>query len=233
MTHAGTSAVRLLIVEDDVYIASGLDKLLKNEGHVIDIVDTLDSARAALLVADYELILLDRGLPDGDGIRLFRTEEYQKSKQPVLILTAMEDVPERVKGLDAGAADYLVKPFEPDELLARIRSALRLSGHQETNLVKISNLIYDPLSKQASVGDVPLVFPRRELLILDALIMNAGRVVLRRNLENYVYKLGEEISSNSLDVNISRLRQNLKKGEVNAEIHAVRGLGYLIKAGNK
>lgn len=221
--------MRILVVEDDLDIAVSLEKLLKNKGHVIDIVDTIDTARAALLVAEYEILILDRGLPDGDGVELFQTAEYKKQSTPALILTALDDVPERVKGLDAGAADYLVKPFEPAELMARIRSTIRTSGRHELKLIEIENMAYYPASKQVSVDDLPLVLPRRELLVLDALVMNVGRVVLRRNLENYVYELDEEIASNSLDANVSRLRGKLKESGARVRVHAIRGLGYLIK----
>jgi DNA-binding response OmpR family regulator len=181
--------------------------------------------------ADYRAVLLDRRLPDGDGLSLLPVLRTRKSPPPVIVLTAMDDVPDRVAGLDAGAEDYLIKPFAFDELLARLRVLLRRSGSAaQVPQVTIGRLYYDLSARDPSIDGTTLVLPRRELAILDTLMRRAGRVVMREHLEAQVYGYDDDISSNALEAHISRLRRRLADARAGVVLHGVRGVGYMLRA---
>jgi DNA-binding response OmpR family regulator len=222
--------VRVLLVEDEPELGATLAARLNGEGFVVDHMSSLGEAIEAVMGADYRAVLLDRRLPDGDGLSLLPVIRTRKSPPPVIVLTAMDDVPDRVAGLDAGAEDYLLKPFAYAELLARLRVLLRRSGTGALPAqVTLGRLDYDMSAREPSVGGTALVLPRRELAILDTLMRRAGRVVLREHLEAQVYGFDDEISSNALEAHISRLRRRLADARAGVILHGVRGVGYMLR----
>jgi len=222
--------VRVLLVEDEPELGATLAARLNGEGFVVDHMSSLGEAIEAVMGADYRAVLLDRRLPDGDGLSLLPVIRTRKSPPPVIVLTAMDDVPDRVAGLDAGAEDYLLKPFAYAELLARLRVLLRRSGVEAlANRVTLGRLEYDLSAREPSVAGTSLVLPRRELAILDTLMRRAGRVVLREHLEAQVYGFDDEISSNALEAHVSRLRRRLADARAGVILHGVRGVGYMLR----
>jgi len=223
--------VRILLVEDEPELAAILSSRLAQEGFVVDRGASLGEAIEAVLGAEYRMVLLDRRLPDGDGLSLLPVLATRKTQPPVIVLTALDDVPDRVAGLNAGAEDYLIKPFAFDELLARMRVLLRRSSSTASEpRITIGRLDYDLGERILRVEGVPLSLPRRELAILDTLARRAGRVVMREHLEAQVYGYDDEISSNALEAHISRLRKRLADAGARVVLHGVRGVGYMLRA---
>jgi two-component system OmpR family response regulator len=226
----GTRPMRVLLVEDDRGFANALKGALESQGMVVDVAPDLAQARQALQQTEYRLLILDWQLPDGDGVELIDFARRACSGVPVLMLTARHQVQDKVVGLDAGADDYLTKPFDVNELLARIRAVCRRPAQEQLPTVTIGQLEYDFANHQATVAGVPLQLPRRQLLVLEALCLRAGRTVPRSRLQEAVYGFDETIESNSLESHVSRLRRALAPAFV--EIHSMRGLGYLLQASN-
>jgi two-component system OmpR family response regulator len=221
--------VRVLLVEDEPEMASSLMAALKNHGVVVDHVSTLAHAQEATALNPYSAILLDRQLPDGDGLELVPRLRADGLNTPVIVLTARGGIIDKVSGLDTGADDYLSKPFALDELLARLRAVLRRPSHLSPDILKVGRLSFDTESRTASVDGKLLELPRREMLVLEALLNRAGRTVTRAVIEDAVYGFDDEIQSNALDTHISRLRRKLYDADSGIEIHAIRGVGYLLK----
>jgi DNA-binding response OmpR family regulator len=221
--------VRILLVEDEPEMAVALSAALKNYDTLVDHVVTLGDAEAAIATNAYGAILLDRQLPDGDGLTLIPKLRAQSIAVPVIVLTARGDVVDRVTGLNAGADDYLGKPFAVEELLARLRAVLRRPADLPVETIKLGHLSFDVSNREASVNGRPFDLPRRELLVLETLLKRMGRTVGRSALEEAVYNMDDEIQSNALDTHISRLRRKLSDSGANVEIHAIRGIGYLLK----
>jgi len=180
-------------------------------------------------VARYGLVLLDRRLPDGDGLSLLSAVRAKQPGAPVILLTALDRLDDKVHGLDAGADDYLTKPFFNDELMARIRAALRRPGADPAVAQTCGRLRFDPRSREASICDEPLALKRRELLVLEALIRRAGRVVQRDALIDAVYGMDDEVQPKALDSHVSRLRKRLAERSAEVVIHPVRNVGYLMR----
>jgi len=227
--------VRILLVEDDADLSEAVRRLLRREGHVVDLADSLRMARAAITEHPYELVLLDRMLPDGEGTSLIFHARETGVRTRFLILTALGDIQKRVEGLDLGADDYIVKPFEPDELCARIRAVGRRPTAEGPQMVQCGNLRLDRASRDivaiANGGSEsrPLVFPRRELTLLQTLLERAGRVVTRETLESAMYGYDDLFQSNTLESHVSRLRKHLAEEDAHVGIHTVRGVGYMLK----
>ena len=227
---AMSAGFRILVVEDDPTLARELLGHLERAGWVADCVGRLSQAVEALVNARYRLVLLDRRLPDGDGMALVPIAKSMPSPPAVLFLTARDEVSDRVGGLDAGADDYLVKPFAIDELLARIRAvARRPLPEAAAPVIEVANVRYEPLSRELRIGGDPLALPRRELIVLDVLLSRAGRVVQRATLEDAVYGYRDDVSNNALETSVSRLRRRLQDAGASVEIATVRGVGYLLK----
>jgi DNA-binding response OmpR family regulator len=178
---------------------------------------------------NYEAILLDLRLPDGDGLTLLKSLRSRGNKTPVIVLTARDAVADRVRGLNAGADDYLIKPFAIEELVARINSILRRPNENLELRLRLANLEFDTAHREALVGGQPLTLPRRELGLLELLLRRAGRVVTRDALQDALYGEGDEIESNAVDANLSRLRKRLLEAGAQIRIRAVRGVGYLVQ----
>lgn len=222
--------MRLLLVEDDSDLAGAMVRRLTRESYVVDHVATLGLAVEAVMQLDYRVVLLDRRLPDGDGIGLLPVLRTRPEPAAAIVLTALDDIPDRVIGLDSGAEDYLIKPFAIDELLARLRVLLRRSGRADrSDRVTVGQLSYDLTNREPYALGRPIAVPRRELALLDALVRRAGRVVLREKVEAAVYGFDDEVGPNALEAHVSRLRRRLNDAGAQVVIHGVRGVGYMLR----
>ncbi len=218
--------MRMLLIEDEPEMSRLIARCVTDAGFMVDCVGSLAEAEAALAIKRYALALLDRRLPDGDGLALLPFLRSSAPGTPVIVLTALDEVREKVRGLNAGADDYLAKPFDMDELLARIRAALRRPGGEPPPAISCGDVVFDPATRDVTVRGELLVLGRRELVLLEILICRAGRVVQRGTLLNEVYGFDDEVQPNALDAHVSRLRGRLIKARV--VIHPVRGVGYML-----
>lgn len=221
--------MRLLLIEDEPELSTLVSGNLSRAGFAVDTAKSLDEAGAAVRSMNYEAILLDLRLPDGDGLGLLKSLRDRGDKTPVIVLTARDAVADRVRGLNAGADDYLIKPFAIEELVARINAVLRRPNENLDLRLRLANLEFDTAHRAALVGGQPLTLPRRELGLLELLLRRAGRVVTRDALQDALYGEGDEIESNAVDANLSRLRKHLSEAGAQIRIRAVRGVGYLMQ----
>ena len=220
--------MRVLVVEDDPQLGPWLRDALATAFGSSDIVTTLDEARAAVAVRNFELVVIDRRLPDGDGLALLPDLRQQKPNPATVVLTALDDPIDIARALDDGADDYVAKPFEPIELVARAKAVLRRLFLERGAVVSIGNLSYDIVNRVVCIDQNPIVVPRRELAILEAMVRRTGRVVLRETLEVAAYGFEDEIQSNAIESHVSRLRRRLRDANCKVAIRPVRGLGYLL-----
>jgi len=221
--------LKILVVEDDSDLAQALASALHDHSMVVDIASSLREAMHLAIDAGHDIFIVDRGLPDGDGLALIEFLRSSGRSTPALVLTAMGEVTERVRSLDHGADDYLAKPFSIDELMARIRALARRPVVRAQQISVAGRLHFDHESRQFQVGSEPLALTRRELLVLETLLLSAGRTVFRRRLLERIYGDADDIRSNSLDAHVSRVRSKLEQSGAGVEIHAIRGVGYLLK----
>jgi DNA-binding response OmpR family regulator len=221
--------MRILVVEDEPELAKILVQALVDRNMVADAVANCSDAECSLQADCYDAVILDRRLPDGDGLSILRSWRKKGSSLPVLVLTAHGDLPERVAGLDSGADDYLSKPFAMDELMARLRAILRRGGDVRPDIVRLGQLSFDFSSRQAQVGGSILKMPRRELLVLEALIRRKGRMVQRPALMEAVFGMNDDVAANALDTHVSRVRRKLAAAEAGVTLNGVRGVGYLLR----
>ena len=219
--------MRILLVEDDRMIAEGVRKALRSDGFAVDWVQDGDAALTALGGETYDLLLLDLGLPKRDGIDVLRTLRGRGLALPVLIVTARDAVADRVKGLDAGADDYLVKPFVLEELLARIRAVNRRHAGRAQTTLAIGPLRLDPVKHLVWLNDDEVTLSPKEFVLLQELMRDPGAVISREQFEERLYSWGEEIESNAVQVHIHNLRKKLGHDM----IRTVRGVGYRIGDG--
>ncbi|OCJ04724.1 DNA-binding response regulator [Rhizobium sp. AC27/96] len=222
--------MRILLVEDEPEMASVLKTALKRQDLVVDHASNLADAEAMVRFGAYDAIVLDRRLPDGEGLSLIPRLRALNIEAPVIALTAMSGLRERIAGLDAGADDYMGKPFASEELVARLRALQRRPYIRRADQTVVGRLTYDFRHREALIDNQPLDLPRRERLVLETLIRRPGRTIMRNMLEEAVYALDDEIGSNALDAHISRLRRKLDDVAAGIEIRAVRNLGYLLRA---
>ena len=217
--------MQILLVEDDISLADGLQHALNREGITVNHVAKGKEAIHVVETFPPDIVLLDLGLPDMDGLEVIKILRQKKVTTPILILTARGSVQDTVSGLDCGADDYLAKPFEIPELLARIRVLeRRISTTAESNKIIIGSISLDTESMQVKTDDKELILSKSEYMLLKALMQNAGRVQTREHLESQLYSWGEEVSSNALEVHIHHLRK-----KIGVEfIKTIRGVGYTI-----
>jgi DNA-binding response OmpR family regulator len=216
--------VRLLLVEDDSLLGDGIRVGLQQSGFVVDWVKDGLAAKLALEAEAYALVVLDLGLPRLSGTDVLKWLRATGNDTPVLVLTARDAVADRVNGLDAGADDYLIKPFDLDELSARVRALLRRAGGRAAPVIVHNQLEVDPATRQVTLADKPVELSPREYAILLVLLESAGRALSREQLEQGLYGWGDEVESNAVEVHIHHLRKKL-----GAElIRTIRGVGYLV-----
>ncbi|MBK7767928.1 MAG: response regulator transcription factor [Sulfuritalea sp.] len=218
--------MRLLLAEDDRVIALGLIAALRKSGYAVDHVNNGADADTAVLAQPYDLLILDLGLPRLSGIEVLKRLRARKVAMPVLVLTALDGVEDRVRGLDAGADDYLTKPFALPELFARVR-ALTRRGTGNPTRIEMGSLSYDQSERLARLDGEIVDLSARELALLEILLLRAGRLVAKEQLIDQLCSWGEEVSSNAIEVYIHRLRKKLEPG--GARITTVRGLGYCLE----
>jgi len=216
--------MQILLVEDDILLADGLRTALKREGFSVNHVATGKQALTTLATDKPEILILDLGLPDMDGLAVLKRLRAGDHAPQVLILTARDATEDKVSGLDLGADDYLVKPFEMPELLARLRALERRTGGVKTSSISNDGVVLDTLAHSVSVDGEALELPRREYMLLKALMENPGRVLSRETLEEKLYGWGEELASNSIEVHIHHLRKKIRADF----IKTVRGVGYSV-----
>ena len=227
--------MRALVVEDDAGIAGGLQASLKQAGYAVDVCGTLGSAWSALSVEPFDVMLLDLGLPDGDGLDLLARVRRQPAPEagrarwprpdmPVLIMTARDGVSDRITGLDEGADDYIVKPFDANELLARLRAMLRRAHGRSNPVIQHGELVIDPAAHSVLRAGQPVVLGGKEFALLLTLLQASPQVLSKSRLESALYGFGEALESNAIEVHIHHLRRKL--GE--SLIKTVRGVGYFV-----
>jgi two-component system, OmpR family, response regulator QseB len=216
--------MRVLLIEDDVMIAQGLETALRQMGAVVDWIRDGAQAAAALSAAVFDLVLLDLGLPNRDGISILREFRQRGDATPVIILTARDEIQNRVAGLDAGADDYVVKPFDLDELAARIRSVLRRAAGRGDPAIQHGDLRLDPVTRTVEHKGGPVSLSAHEYAVLEALLQRPGAVLSRAQLEDRLYGWDEPIGSNAVEVYIHGLRRKLGPDA----IRTLRGVGYFI-----
>ncbi len=220
--------MRILIVEDNSRLAQLIAKGCGGEGFAADLCSSIEDARAVLAGVRHDAVILDLGLPDGDGLQLLAGLRAEGNDIPVLVLTARDALEARVQGLNAGADDYLLKPFAMEELVARLRALLRRPGKALGRVLGAGNVSFDTVAREVSIGGVPAIFSRRETDLLEILLRRQGRVVAKEVIEQGLHAFDDEISSNTVEVSVHRLRKRLMEGGADVEIHTLRGIGYLL-----
>lgn len=221
--------MRVLLVEDHPRLGASLVEALCAEGYNLDWVTSLDEARAALHLATYSLLLLDLGLPDGNGLDFLREIRREGFETPVIVLTARGGLNDRIDGLDGGADDYLVKPFEMRELCSRCRVVLRRPRQLVPETLSIGNLDFHDETSELSIAGQAVSVARREIQLLRALLRRQDRVATRDYLENELYAFDAEMSQNALEASVSRLRALFVACNASVEIRTIRGVGYCLQ----
>lgn len=216
--------MRLLLVEDDLMIGESVLDLLRAEDYAVDWVKDGEMAETALRTQTYDLVLLDLGLPRRDGLEVLRSLRARKERIPVLIATARDSVQQRIAGLDAGADDYVLKPYDLDELLARIRALTRRAAGRAEPVYEHKGVSINPVTREVLVAGLPVVLSAREWAVLEPLLARPGLVLSRAQLEEKLYGWKDEISSNAVEVYIHGLRKKLGP----ELIRNVRGVGYMV-----
>ena len=216
--------MRILLVEDDRMIGESIRAALRQDGSAVDWVRDGRSAEGTLATEQFDLVLLDLGLPQRDGLEVLRAMRSRHDQTPVIVLTARDALTDRVAGLDAGADDYLVKPFELEELAARIRAVTRRRAGRSEPAIEIGDVRLDPSMHQVTRGGEPVVLSAREYAVLEALMARPGAILSRAQLEDRLYGWGDAIESNAVTVYIHQLRRKLG----NDFIRNVRGVGYYV-----
>jgi DNA-binding response OmpR family regulator len=223
--------VRLLIVEDDEALAGALADALKRRDIQSDVAASLADAHHMLRTAHYVAVLLDLGLPDGDGITLIRTLRAAKDPIPILAVTARSALDARIAGLNAGADDYLVKPFDVDEVVARLHAVLRRQGAMTGSQLTAGNVRFDTLSGDLMVADKDVMLSARERQFVGLLMRRAGQVISKQLAEDQLYGLTEPVGSNAVEVLAHRVRRKLEAAGATIRIETIRGVGYLLRDG--
>jgi len=218
--------MRLLLAEDDPLLGDGLQVALRRAGYTVDWLTDGADVLAALRADPFDVAVLDLGLPRLDGLQLITAARSAGIGVPILVLTARDRLSDRVDALDAGADDFVGKPFQPEELLARLRALLRRRAGRCSNALTHGDIVLDPQRFEAAVGERRLDLPRREFLLLRALVEAAGRLVSRERLQQQLYGWDEDVGSNAIEVHVHHLRRKLGA----ERIRTVRGVGYVLDA---
>jgi two-component system OmpR family response regulator len=221
--------MRLLVVEDDTKLARALERGLKREGYAVDLVETGDDALAQAIGNDYDAVILDVMLPGRDGFSVCRAMRQNERWAPVVMLTARDQVSDRIRGLDAGADDYLVKPFNFGELLARLRALIRRGPSERPPILELAGLRIDPATRTVTQGGREIELTAREFGVLHFLALHAGEVVTRERLLAHVWEDSEDSSTNVVDVYVGYLRKKLDGRSKRKLIRTIRGVGFMLE----
>ena len=222
--------MRVLLAEDNARLATLIAEGLTEQGFVLDRFATLGEAEESAALANYDLLLIDLGMPDGDGVDFIRSLRRKGDTSPILVITARGGLGDRVGGLDSGADDYLVKPFEMPELAARCRALLRRPGSCLGATLSVENLSLDSVEREVRISGRPVPVPPRELALLEVLMRRAGHVVSKPSLEEALYSLSSEVTPNAIEAVVSRLRRRLAAEGANVVLHTAHGVGYMLMA---
>ncbi|MFH1159056.1 MAG: response regulator transcription factor [Pseudomonadota bacterium] len=220
--------MRILFVEDNVRLADAVKDSLRKAGFEVDTVAEGEEALSVVQHQPYDAIILDLGLPDMDGMKVLEKLRDGKNAVPVLVLTARDALSDKISGLNSGADDYMVKPFEVDELIARLKALLRRSSQSTGTVIKLNNLSFDTIERYAQIEDRIIDLTRRELGLLERLIHSTDKVVSKKSIEQQIYGYGESGSANSVEVLVHRLRKKLDDHAADVEIHTLKGVGYMM-----
>lgn len=220
--------MRILVVEDNAALANGIAKTLEASGFAVDIIGDGQEADSILKVQSYDLVVLDINLPTYDGLKVLKNLRHYNKETQVLMLTARDQLQDRVSGLDLGADDYMTKPFELEELEARIRALLRRVSGYRSPQVEVGALRYDSVARRVEVNGETLNLPKRELTLLEIFLAHRGKVISKEKIADSLANFDDEITLNAVEIYISRLRKKIK--EAGLSIKTVRGLGYLLEA---
>lgn len=221
--------MRLLLIEDSERLRELVTEAVRAAGWRIDAVTSVADAEAAVAVTQYDVLLLDLGLPDGDGVDLIRTRRAARDQTPILVLSARSGIDDRVDGLDAGADDYLAKPFHSRELMARVRALMRRAPLSAQPVLEAGKLRFDPAAGSVFCGEEPVKLSPRERGMLEILMRNVGRVVTSPHLEEALSEFEGPTSRNAVELVLSRLRRKLAPFEAGTAIETVRSVGYLLR----
>jgi two-component system copper resistance phosphate regulon response regulator CusR len=222
--------MRILVVEDEPKVASFIRRALEEESYAVDVVGNGNEGLDLAQSGSYDLVILDLMLPGLPGIEVLKRMRAARLKMPVLILTARSQVDQRVHGLDAGADDYLTKPFSIDELLARVRALLRRGMGEPTGLLQVDDLVLNPASREVTRAGQRIELTSKEYALLEYLMRNTGRVLTRPMIAEHVWNLDFDTFTNVIDVYVNYLRNKIDRGRERKLIHTVRGSGYVLKA---
>jgi two-component system response regulator QseB len=221
--------MRLILVEDNERLAGFVAKGLRNTGFTVDVLGSGADAQAALATTTYDAMVLDLGLPDVDGMAMLKKLRSGGNNLPILVLTARDGIGDRVKGLDAGADDYMVKPFAIEEMSARLRALLRRPTRAVDKAFRLGNVSFDAASRELLINGVGTQLARREIDILEQLLRRVNHVVPKAVLEHNIFGIDDEVSPNALEVAMSRLRKSLRQANADVEVITFRNLGYMLR----
>lgn len=227
------STMRILVVEDEPQMAELVEGIVSKAGFSVDKVHTMAEAIEASRQRHYELILLDRRLPEGDALSRLREFRALRPSTRIVMLTALDALHDKVDGLDAGADDYITKPFQGEELVARVRACMRRPAGQELPALVVGSLSFDFRTLEVTNAGHPCVCSRRELMLLRALMLRVDRVTTREALIDEAFNLHDDVQANTLDTVVARLRRRLQNVGASVEIHTVRGVGYMLTASRR
>lgn len=216
--------MKFLLVEDNLELANAIATRMRLDGHVVDHADKLEDASAFVATGQYDLILLDIMLPDGDGRQFLERHRASDMDTPVIVLTARSQVSDRIGSLDLGADDYVTKPFDHAELEARCRAVLRRRSGNARTVIKLGNITFDPVSGQLTVGQQSVALRNRELRLLELFVHSPGKIFSKAKLVDRLFAYDEDISENAIEVYVARLRKHLSPSDL--RITTLRGLGY-------
>jgi len=222
--------VKVLVIEDTVKLAAAIAEAMSRAQFNCEIATNLREAQNKVSGADYDLMLLDLSLPDGDGLDFLRKLRAEAIRTPVIVLTARGGLNDRISGLDDGADDYLVKPFELDEMISRCKAVLRRTDRAMADSFRVGRLMFDQRSGTVSAEGHPTPLPRRDSQLLAALMRRQGKVCTRKHLEDSIYEPNTEVSTNALEASVYRLRTFLTAAKAGVEVRTVRGVGYVLVA---
>ncbi|CAI4030063.1 Transcriptional activator protein CopR [Nitrospira tepida] len=222
--------MRILVIEDEAKVGSFIKRALEEESYAVDLCTDGAQGLDLALSGSYDLVIVDLMVPSLPGLEIVKRLRKEKITSPVLILTALSQVDQKVKGLDAGADDYLTKPFAIDELLARVRALLRRGPTDAVGILQVDDLILNPATREVTRGEQRLDLTAKEYALLEYLMRNAGRVLTRPMIAEHVWNLDFDTFTNVIDVYVNYLRNKVDKGRPRKLIHTVRGSGYVLKA---